>query len=286
MDRRDAHLDAMLRHLGAAYYDSLHGRAARTDVRRALDSVAEHLDEKPVDHPAQARPAAAGRGDAGAGHRHAAGHHRVQDVMTTSVVTVDRITPYKDIARLLVERKISGVPVLSMGRKVVGVVSEGDLLAARDVKPPTRSGWRDWAFGRELHTGHHADLLMTSPAVTIYPDATIAAAAREMNSHHIRRLPVVDADGTLAGIVSRRDLLSTFLRPGSDIARETREILTEVLPRGPTGIEVAVRNGVVTLTGQPELASDQDLVSVAMRLIWDADGVVDVVNKLGTKVPV
>jgi CBS domain-containing protein len=285
MDRRDAHLDAMLRHLGAAYYDSLHGRAARTDVRRALDSVAEHLDEKPVDHPARARPAAEGRGDAHTAHRYEGGHCRVRDVMTTSVVTVDRITPYKDIARLLVEHKISGVPVLSMGRKVVGVVSEGDLLAARDGNPPTRSGWRHWAFGRELHTGHHADLLMTSPAVTIHPDATIAAAARQMNSHHIRRLPVVDADGTLAGIVSRRDLLSTFLRPDSDIAREASEILTEALAGGPGGVEVAVRNGVVTLTGQPELASDQDLISVAMRLIWDAGGVVDVVNKVRTKVP-
>src|SRR5215467_4827690 len=70
MNRRDAHLDAMLRHLGAAYYDSLHGRAARTDVRRAVDSVAEHLDEKPVDHPAQARPAATGRGGADKAHRH------------------------------------------------------------------------------------------------------------------------------------------------------------------------------------------------------------------------
>jgi CBS domain-containing protein len=281
MNRRDAHLDAMLRHLGAAYYDSLHGRAARTDVRRALDSVAEHLDEKPVDHPAKARTATAGRAGAGSAHRHGEGPSRVRDVMTTSVVTIDRITPYKEIARLLVEHKISGVPVLSLGRKVTGVVSEGDLLAARDTGPPTRSGWRHWAFGREVHRGRYADLLMTSPAVTIHPDATIAAAARLMNSHHIRRLPVVDADGTLAGIVSRRDLLSIFLRPDADIAAEVGEILTEVMPGGPTGIEVAVRNGVVKLTGQPELASDEDLISVAVRLTWDVDGVVDVVNKAG-----
>jgi len=281
MNRRDAQLDGMLRHLGAAYYESLHGRAARTDVRRALDSVAEHLDEKPVDHPAQARPAAAGRGGAGTAHRHGEGHSRVQDIMTTSVVTVDRITPYKEIARRLVEHKISGLPVLSMGRKVTGVVSEGDLLVARDTNPAIRSGWRRWTFGRELHRGRTADLLMTSPAVTIHPDATVAAAARLMNSHHIRRLPVVDADGKLAGIVSRRDLLSVFLRPDADIAAEVGEILTEVMPGGPTGIEVAVRNGVVKLTGQPELVSDEDLMSVVVRLAWDVDGVVDVVNKVG-----
>ncbi len=281
MNRRDAHLDGMLRHLGAAYYDSLHGRAARTDVRRALDSVAEHLDEKPVDHPAQARPAAAARNGAGTAHRHGEGHSQVRDLMTTSVVTVDRITPYKQIARLLVEHKISGLPVLSMGRKVTGVVSEGDLLAARDSNPAARSGWRHWAFGRELHRGRTADLLMTSPAVTIHPDATVAAAARLMNSHHIRRLPVVDTDGKLAGIVSRRDLLSIFLRPDTDIAAEVGEILSEVMPGGPTGIEVAVRNGVVKLTGQTELASDEDLISVVVRQTWDVDGVVDVVNKVG-----
>jgi CBS domain-containing protein len=288
MNRRDAHLDAMLRHLGAAYYDSLHGRAARTDVRRAFDSVAEHLDEKPVDHSAQGSPAAARHDGAAAGHdsadtacRHGAGHSRVRDIMTTSVVTVDRITPYKEIARLLVGHKISGVPVLTMGRNVVGVVSEGDLLAAQDHNPATHSGWRHWTFGRELHQGRTADLLMTSPAVTIHPDATITAAARLMNSHHIRRLPVVDADGTLAGIVSRRDLLSIFLRPDADIAWEVGEILTDVLPGGPTGVEVAVRNGVVTLTGQPELASDEGLISVAVRLASDVDGVVDVVNKIG-----
>ena len=281
MNRRDAHLDGMLRHLGAAYYESLHGRAARTDVRRALDSVAEHLNEKPVDHPAQAKAATAGHGGAAPAHRHGEGPGRVRDVMTTSVVTVDRITPYKEIVRLLIEHKISGMPVLSMGRKVTGVVSEGDLLAARDGSPSARSGWRHWTFGREVHQGRTADVLMTSPAVTIHPDATIAAAARLMNSHHIRRLPVVDADGKLAGIVSRRDLLSIFLRPDADIAAEAGEILTEVLPGGPTGIEVAVRNGVVKLTGQTELTADEDLISVVVRLAWDVEGVVDVVNKVG-----
>ena len=96
-----------------------------------------------------------------------------------------------------------------------------------------------------------------------------------------RCLPVVDADGTLAGIVSRRDLLSVFLRPDADIAHDVADILTEVMPGGPTGVEIAVRNGVVTLTGQPELAADEDLISVAARRTWDVDGVVDVVNKVG-----
>jgi CBS domain-containing protein len=282
MSRRDAHFDAMLRHLGAAYYDSLHGRAAPADVARAVDSIADHMGEAPLRHPAAAAPAA-GHKDSGLRRQHhGRWNSRVRDVMTTSVVTADRITPYKEIARMLTQHQISGVPVLTMGRHVAGVVSEGDLLAARDHNPMTGHGLRHRLASRNQHHSRTAEQLMTAPAVTTHPDATIAGAARMMNVHHVRRLPVVDPDGKLVGIVSRRDLLSVFLRPDAEIARQIGEILTELLPGGPTGIEVAVRNGVVTLSGQPELTAEEDLIPVAVRLAWDVDGVVDVVNKVGT----
>jgi CBS domain-containing protein len=280
MSRNDAHLDAMLRHLGAAYYDSLHGRAAEADVARALDSVADQLGEEFPKHPA-ARTAASGRHDPADKHHqhHGRWHSRVRDVMTTSVVTVDRITPYKEIARLLAEHRISGVPVLTMGRHVAGVVTEGDLLAAR--VPGTGGRWR-WLAGRkEQHQALVASQLMTSPASTIHPDASLSTAAGLMTTHHLRRLPVVDPDGKLLGIVSRRDLLSVFLRPDAEIAHQVREILTEVLPGGTSGVEVAVHNGVVTLAGEPELAAGSDLVQVAVRLTRDVDGVVDVIDKTG-----
>ncbi|MCW2929768.1 MAG: hypothetical protein JWM19_730 [Actinomycetia bacterium] len=125
----------MLRHLGAAYYDSLHGRATRSDVTRALDSVEEHLNEQRPARPAGDRhPAGEHRADHdGAGQPHPRGwSRRVSDLMTTSVVTVDRITPYKEIARLLAEHRISGLPLLMMGREVAGVLTEADLLAAED----------------------------------------------------------------------------------------------------------------------------------------------------------
>jgi CBS domain-containing protein len=202
--------------------------------------------------------------------------------MTTSVVTADRITPYKEIARMLTDHEISGVPVLTMGRHVAGIVSEGDLLAARDHNPMTGHGLRHRLPSRKQQHSRTAEQLMTTPAVTTHPDATIAGAARTMNVHHVRRLPVVDSGGKLVGIVSRRDLLSVFLRPDAEIARQVGEILAELLPGGPTGIEVAVRNGVVTLSGQPELAAEEDLIPVAVRLAWDVDGVVDVVNKVST----
>ena len=275
MNRRDAHLDAMLRHLGAAYYDSLHGKAAPADVARALDSVAAQVGEDPTERPA------AGRNGSPAGQkRHGRWHSRVQDVMTASVVTVDRITPYKEIARRLAEHKVGGVPVLTMGRHVAGVVSEGDLLAARDTNPAAgrrRPGWPR----RPRHHGTMAEDLMTSPAITIRPDATIAAAARLMNAHHVRSLPVADSAGRLLGIVSRRDLLSVFLRPDAEITRQVSEIFSDLLPGGAAGLQVGVRQGVVTLTGQVELAADEDLIPIAVRLAWDVEGVVDVVDKAG-----
>ena len=122
---------------------------------------------------------------------------------------------------------------------------------------------------------------MTAPAITIRPDATIAAAARLMNAHHVRFLPVADAEGRLVGIVSRRDLLSVFLRPDAEIARQVSEIFADILPGGSAGIQVAVRNGVVTLTGQTELVAEEDLIPTAVRLAWDVEGIVDVVDKVG-----
>ncbi|SRR5579871_168228 len=292
MARTDIYLDAMLRHLGAAYYESLHGRATRSDVTRALDTVEDQLKEHPQHgqgtasprgrpHPERAADGAAPPG----GHRRWA--RRVRDVMSTSVVTVDRITPYQEIARLLTEHRISGVPVLTMGRHVAGVVSEADLIAAED--NAARQARMDASAGRRRllrrrpHAALTAEALMTAPAITIYPEATIPAAARVMTTHHVRRLPVVDPDGRLIGIVSRRDLLSVFLRPDRDIAADVRQVLDELPFTGPADITVLVRHGVVTVTGTLPPAPDThtDLVRLAIRLIWDVDGVVDVVNRLG-----
>ena len=288
MPRTDVHLDGMLRHLGAAYYESLHGRATRADVLRALDTVEDHLNEQHATRTAGDRhPAGEHRADHdGAGLSHPRGwSRRVSDVMTTSVVTVDRITPYKEIARLLTEHRISGLPVLKMGRQVVGVVTEADLLAAED-KVQRRlhaAGRRPWWPRRQQHPALTAGELMTAPAITIGPHATVPAAARVMTAQHIRRLPVVDEKGRLAGVVSRRDLLSVFLRPDEDIAADARRVLNDVLLAEPGEAEVAVRNGVVTVTGtlDPKTGPHGDLIPVAIKLMWDVDGVVDIIDQLG-----
>ncbi len=197
----------------------------------------------------------------------------VEDVMTTSVVSTDPLTPYKEIARLLAEHRISGLPVLVGGWQVVGVVSESDLLAAQD-----QAAGQVHAGPARLTAGD----MMTAPAVTIAPDATVTAAVRVLNSQRLRRLPVTGADRQLIGIVSRRDVLSVFLRPDTDISRDVRQVLGEILLTDPAAIAVAVRHGVVTLAGPLAPAPRRtrealDLMTLAIRLTWDVDGVVDVV---------
>jgi CBS-domain-containing membrane protein len=283
MTRGEAQMDAMLRHLGAAYYESLHGRASAADVARARTAIEEAMAEEP-------RPAARpGRGRKQGGtppaeaHHHGRWHSTVRDVMTTDVVTVDRITPYKEIVQLLAKHKISAVPVLIMGRHVAGVVSEADLLAAQDQaarQARTRTtGLLPWTRRQVTqHPKQTAEQLMTKPAITIHPDAPIPRAAAAMNNHHVKRLPVVDPDGKLIGIVSRRDLLTVFLRPDAQIEAEVGELLTEILFADPATVRVAVHGGVVALLGHTG-SQDHDLIPVAIRLIWDIDGVIDVVDK-------
>lgn len=294
MPRTDMHFDAMLRHLGAAYYESLHGRATQADVMRALDAVEQDPGEgrrQPPDAPRPGQPL--GDGQQADGPRRPRGwSHKVGDVMTTSVISVDRLTPYKEIARVLADHQISGVPVLKMGREVAGVVTEADLLDAQARVPRRlRSAARLPAWLRiPRHSRLTAGELMTSPAVTIGPHATVPAAARLMSMKHVRRLPVTNEHGTLVGIVSRRDLLSVFLRPDEDIEADVRRIIDDVLltePGEPGEADVAVRNGIVTLTGtlDPRAGTHGDLVPVALRLMWGVDGVVDIVDRLGEPGP-
>ena len=134
---------------------------------------------------------------------------------------------------------------------------------------------------------------MTSPAITIAPGRAPAGRREADDSLDIKRLPVVEAGttfgggvgGNLIGIVSRRDLLSVFLRPDEDIAGDVREMLAQLPQADPGGVTVAVRNGIVTLAGPLGSAEEHDLIRVAGRLTWDIDGVVDVVNNLGITQP-
>src|SRR5215469_2626232 len=276
MTRRDIHLDAMLRHLGAAYYDSLNGRAARGEVRRAVAQVASQLADE---------SAAPGPGTAESGRQlhehHGKVHCRVRDVMATNVVTINLATPFKEIARTLVDRRISGAPVLMNSGRLAGMVTEGDMLRAQDRHVDTRRRWtgaRRFGTDRERYQRLTAEQLMTSPAVTIHPDATTGAAADVMNLHHVRRLPVVEADGTLLGVVNRRDLLNVFLVPDEEIGRQVTELLAEIIPEDNAPVTASVRGGIVTLAGQLDANAPRARVAEAIDLAWDVDGVIDIID--------
>ena len=265
MTRREEHIDAMLRHLGATYYQTVRGGATASDVARALESV----------------EAEDGRRDELAGARRSGktGRWRVSDVMTTDVVTVDKAASYKEVARIMAGQKVNAVPVLTGNGRVAGIVSEADVLR----KEERDFGRRGTGLPRRTRRERaQADArvvteLMSTPVITIRPDAPVGAAARLMNGHRIRRLPVVDSSGKLIGIVSRRDLLSVFLRPDEEIAAEVHGVLTGILLAEPDGVVVKVREGVVTLAGT---LAREDLIEVAKRLASGVDGVITVICKL------
>jgi CBS domain-containing protein len=201
----------------------------------------------------------------------------VQDVMTKGVVSAYRGACFKDIVQVMIKRGITAMPVIDEGHRVVGVVSQSDLLAKQAHKNGGRRRRlgrrrdRSWAKAQALT----AEDLMTTPAITVRPETTIVEAARLLEAHRIKRMPVTDDEGRLVGIVSRRDLLSVFTRTDEEIRDEVRREVFALAD--PTEVSVHVRHGVVTLSGtmrQPEL------IPIVVRLAAATDGVVGVVNEL------
>jgi CBS domain-containing protein len=202
--------------------------------------------------------------------------HIVSDVMSHTVAAIGRGANFKEIVRMMQEWRVSALPVLEGEGRVVGVVSEADLLPKeefRDSDPDRYTQLRrltDLAKAGAVTAGE----LMTTPAVTVRPDTTLAQAARTMAHARVKRLPVVDYRGMLEGIVSRADLLKVFLRADEELAEEVRrEVVSYLFPAPLPLIRVSVRDGVVTLTGR---IRDTSLVPAAARLIRAVEGVVDV----------
>ncbi|MEU3459326.1 CBS domain-containing protein [Streptomyces sp. NPDC006733] len=206
--------------------------------------------------------------------------HTVSDVMTETVVAVSRTAPFKEIVRTLEQWHVSAVPVLEGESRVVGVVSEADLLAKEEFKDRDPSRLEQLRRLDDLVKAGAgtAEELMTAPAVTVHAGATLAEAARLMVRRNVKRLPVVDEVGRLTGVVSRSDLLKVFLREDEDIAGEVRsEVIGHLFPNERPTIEIAVQEGVVTLTGS---LPDTSLVPVVARLVRAVEGVVNVEIRL------
>ena len=276
MSRDDAYLDAMLRQLGAVYYKTLRGGGAASDVGRAVEAVAGAKGSGDLASGPERAASSGDRGGRSGGWPRR--RWRVGDVMTADVVTADRQMSCKRAVSLMTECRLTAVPVVDDSRKVVGMVSEADVLR----KQERRRGRSGAGFLRSSRRDHRAEArtvggLMTSPAVTIGPDAPLDAAARLMNEHHFRRLPVVSASGELAGVVSRRDPMKVFLRSDAEIEAEIRDVFAGVLLEDADGITVSVRDGVAILTGA---VADKDMQAAAARLASDVPGVVAVASHL------
>ncbi|MFF8278356.1 CBS domain-containing protein [Streptomyces lateritius] len=186
----------------------------------------------------------------------------VADLMTPTAVAVQPGTSFKEIARLLDEYGITAVPVVDEDNRPVGVVSEADLLRRHTAKDGPST----------------AEAMMTSPVVVARPSWTAVEAARLMERHRVKRLPVVDAGGQLIGVLSRSDLLQLFLRRDRAIQEEILEdVAIRILGLSPASLHIDVDEGRVTLTGTLERKS---LAPVFVRLCESVDGVVEVVDRL------
>jgi CBS domain-containing protein len=190
------------------------------------------------------------------------GGDTVADVMTHAVAAVGRDAGIDEIVETLHARRVSALPVLAGDGRVVGVVSESDVIAAE---------LEDTGAGPEPTAGR----LMSAPAVTVHPEASLAGAARAMLTRKVKRLPVVDAEDRLCGIVSRADVLKIFLRGDDEVARHVRfELLAALDPQTEAGIDVAVADGHVHLSGRIPAEPGSAILT---RLVQGVPGVAEVV---------
>jgi CBS-domain-containing membrane protein len=202
----------------------------------------------------------------------------VKDVMTTEVVAVRSSATFKEMAAALRKYRVSAFPVIDEHEKVIGIVSEADLLAKEALTDP----------GVLTEVLHHKDVrkaegqtagdLMTRRVVTVRPEDSVEHAAQLMHFLHVKRLPVVNPDGSLVGLVSRTDVLAVYDRPDEDIREEiTGNVILRGFLEDPRQFAVTVQAGVVTVQGSPETAAlGHDIV----RKIRHLPGVVAVHDQL------
>ena len=215
---------------------------------------------------------------------------RVREVMTEDVLTIGPEAPLKDVAKILVEHGVSGLPVCDIEGHVVGVISEGDILyKEHDPTEGHVGGPLAWLVdgspnyqGAAKAQAVTAGKAMTSPAVTIPPYESVAQAARIMCEQRVNRLPVVKR-GKLVGIVTRADLVRAFTRTDAEIGRELRQdVVARTMWIEPGRVELEVRNGVVTLTGRLHTRTDAEwlgrlaarvpgVLSVESDVRWEID---------------
>lgn len=207
----------------------------------------------------------------------------VRDLMTHDVVVVPETASYKEVVETLAEKRISAVPVVDANGKLAGIVSEADLMLKQEYIGRTDQRLGRRRAERERARATIALEIMTTPVTCIGPGESAARAARLMHQHGVKRLPVVDHDGVVVGIISRADVLAVFARPDEDIRDEIcQDVIRRKLWLGPleAGLVVKVDEGVVTLEGWIDRTSMSEILEAVVGAV---DGVVSVRNLVRAK---
>jgi CBS domain-containing protein len=199
----------------------------------------------------------------------------VRDVMASPVITVRRDTPLKDVARLLINHGVSGVPVVDERGAVLGVVSEGDFLVKEQGIGEIHHRRLARLFGESAEAqaqlgkveARTAGEAMTAPAITVAPGSAIRDAAALMTRESVNRLPVVE-DDRLVGIVTRADLLRAYLRTDEELERVVRDdVVLRMLWLDPATFDISVKNGEATITGHVERRSTAEIIEHSIRMV-------------------
>jgi CBS domain-containing protein len=209
---------------------------------------------------------------------------KVSDVMTRGVISVTPSMRLRDVARLLSEHQVSGVPVVDDDGRIIGVLSEGDLLAKQLSHPVSRRMPLEWILGEHHDTDElrrraatTAGEAMTSPALTIEADRPIREAAARMIERHVNRLPVVAA-GRLVGIVTRADLVRAYLRLDDEVRHAiTEDVIRRTMWLDPSRFEIDVDEGIVAIAGTVDRRSTARILA---KLIGLVDGVAGLHDQL------
>lgn len=204
----------------------------------------------------------------------------VRDVMSTHVIAARQGASFKEMAAMLRNQRVSAFPVIDDDNKVIGVVSETDLLtkeALEGTVPRTLQSLTRQRVQSQVNGVTAADL-MTTPAVTIGPDEPVSHAARLMYNQRVKRLPVISDDGMLIGIVTRSDVLSVYSRPDAEIQHEvTQDVILGTYRCDPRRFTVTVKEGIVTIGGTPETTlAGYDIIDAVRHM----EGVVAVRDRL------
>lgn len=206
--------------------------------------------------------------------------YTVREVMTRRVVSASPQTTFKEAVRLLERNRVSGMPVIDRDGKLVGIVSEADLLNKAEKREPDSYVLESRRHHLDRSRAAALDVAsaMSRDVATVRADAPIALAARQMHSRGFKRLPVVDPDGHLVGIVTRSDLLNVFLRTDGELEKEVRRILDQAgRAFGGSRLEGSVEGGVVEIKGS---FRSQNQVDATIRAVAGIDGVIGIRNRM------